>query len=299
MPRVRTNGIEIEYETSGPPDGPVLLMIHGLGAQLVRWPRALCDGLMQAGFRIVVFDNRDVGLSTHMPDDAVPDFAAIDAARREGRPIEIPYTLSDMAADTAGLLDALGIEAAHIFGVSLGGMIAQLLAIEHPSRVLSLAIMMSQTGNPDLPPSDPVAMAILSKPAPDPAVDREAYIAGQVEMNRAIGSPGYCTPEAELRGFAEAAADRAYNPLGSARQLAASRAAPDRRKALQGLAVPTVVIHGADDILVPVEGGEDIARNIQGSWLLKIRGMGHDLPQQLFPLFIANIHANAERCGKD
>jgi pimeloyl-ACP methyl ester carboxylesterase len=224
-----TNGITIEYELSGPADGPVLLMIHGVGAQLIRWPQGLIDRLEQAGFRILRFDNRDIGLSSHMNHMPIPDIAAIVEARAAGKEPELPYTLSDMAADSVGLLDALGIASAHVLGVSLGGMVAQVMAIEHCVRVSSLNIFMSQSGNPDLPPSKSEALAILSKRAPDPREDREAYLRHQVELNRPLGGPGYPAPEDELRRFATLAAERAYNPAGAARQLAASRGAPDRR----------------------------------------------------------------------
>lgn len=292
MPIIEANGIRIAYESAGAADASPLLMIHGLGAQLVRWPQAFCSALVEAGFRIIRFDNRDVGLSSHLPDDVVPDFAAIEAAIRAGRKPNAPYDLSDMAADAFGLLDALGIGSAHVLGVSLGGMIAQVMAIERPERVRSLAIVMSGTGNPDLPP-DPDAVAILARPAADPRTDREGYIAHQIALNRALGSTA---GSEELRAYAETAAARAYNPLGPARQLAASKASPDRREALRCLAVPAVVIHGVEDRLVPVANGEDIAAHITGSWFLKIKGMGHDLPLHAFGGITGIIGANAARC---
>jgi pimeloyl-ACP methyl ester carboxylesterase len=295
MPQARTNGIAIEYELDGPEDAPVLVMIHGLGAQLIRWPQELCDRLIAAGFRLLRLDNRDVGLSTHMDGAPVPDLAEVVRARSEGRKPELPYTLSDMAADTAGLLDALGIASAHVLGVSLGGMVAQSLAIEHPSRVRSLNIMMSHTGNPDLPPANPDAMAILSMRAPDPSQDREAYIAHQILLNRTLGSPDYPAPEAELREFAIRAAERAYDPSGPARQNAAIYGADDRRAALRRLTVPTLVIHGANDPRFPPEYGEEVADTVSGSWLVKVNGMGHDLPRELFGLFVATIAANCAR----
>jgi pimeloyl-ACP methyl ester carboxylesterase len=254
----------------------------------------LCKAFEHAGFRTLRFDNRDIGRSTHI-DAPVPDIAAVVEARRQGREPELPYTLSDMAADTVGLLDALGIARAHVFGVSLGGMVAQVMAIEHRERVRSLSIFMSQSGNPDLAPSKPEAMAILSKRAPDPREDREGYLRHQVELNRTLGSPDYPAPEAGLRAFATLAAERAWNPAGAARQLAAARGATDRRPALRALSIPALVVHGVEDPLIPVEHGADIARAIKGAWLLELNGMGHDLPAELTDLFVSAVGANCVR----
>ena len=298
MAQAQANGISIEYEISGPPDGPVLLMIHGVGAQLIRWSPALCERFEKAGFRTLRFDNRDVGLSTRMNDLGIPDIAAILAARREGREPELPYTLSDMAADTAGLLDALGIASAHVLGVSLGGMVAQVLAIEHTARVLSLNLFMTQSGNPRLPPSTPEALAILSRPAPDPRKDREVFLRHQVALKRALGSPDYPAPEAELRETAARAADRAFNPTGPARQLAASRGAADRRHQLSALSVPALVVHGGADPLFPPECASDLSRTIPRAWLLEVNGMGHDLPSELFELFVGAVSANCARAAE-
>ena len=297
MAQAKANGITIEYEMSGPADAPVLLMIHGVGAQLIRWPQALIDRFHRAGFRTLRFDNRDIGLSTHMDSAPVPDIAAVVAARRQGREPELAYTLSDLAADTTSLLDALNIAGAHVLGVSLGGMVAQVMAIEHRARVLSLNIFMSHSGNPDLPASQPEAMAILSKRAPDPFADREAFLAHQVALNRALGSPGYPASEAELRTFAAQAADRAFYPLGPARQMAATRGAGDRRPLLRQLSVPALIVHGGDDPLFPPECGTDLAQSIKGAWLLAAGGMGHDLPAELFALFVCTVSANCARAN--
>lgn len=295
MARIQANGLEIEYELSGPQDGPVLLMIHGVGAQMIRWPPGLIERFERAGFRTLRFDNRDVGRSSHLNHLGIPDIAAIVAARAAGKEPELPYTLSDMAADTVGLLDALDIASSHVLGVSLGGMVAQVMAIEHRARVRSLNLFMTQSGNPGLPPSDPAALAILSKRAPDPREDREAFLSHQVALNRALGSPAYPAPEAELRAFAALAADRAYNPAGPARQLAAARGAPDRRAQLRELTIPTLVVHGRDDPLFPPECGTDLARSIPGSWLIEPGGMGHDLPAELIDLFAETVRANCAR----
>ena len=295
MPQLLSNGITLEYERSGPSDGEPLLLIHGVGAQLIRWPRSLCDALEVAGFHLIRFDNRDIGLSTHMDAAPIPDLVALSAAKRGGEASDLPYTLSDMAADTAGLLDALGIASAHIVGASLGGMIAQVLAIEHPDRVRSMAIFMSQSGNPDLPGSHPDALAGLAAPAPDPRADEAAYIEHMVALNRALGSPAYPACETHLRDVARLSALRSYYPAGGARQLAAGRASPDRREALAEITIPTLVIHGTDDPLMPMACGQDIAAHIPRSWFLALQGMGHDLPDELTDIFVSAIAANARR----
>jgi len=290
MPVAQANGIEIGYEVSGPEDGTPLLLIHGLGAQLVRWPPRFITLLAERGYRVIAMDNRDVGLSTHFHDAPLPDLAKLAPGSTD-----IPYTLSDMAADAVGLLDALGIDGAHVLGVSLGGMITQTMVIEHPSRVLSATIMMSQNGNPAMPGTSPEAMAVLTTPAPDPFTDREGFLAHQVHLNQALGSPDYPTPVEELRELCALAADRAYDPLGAARQLAAATAIADLRPGLGKADVPTLVIHGADDPLLSHVHGQDIADAIPGAWYLKVNGMGHDLPPQLFDLFERAVAANCAR----
>lgn len=296
--KLRVNDLSIEYELDGPVDAPVLLMIHGVGAQLTRWPPNLCEQLIAAGFRILRYDPRDIGLSTHLDDAPVPNLADVLKAKAAGLEPDLPYTLSDLASDAAAMLDALGIQSAHVLGVSLGGMVAQTLAIEHPSRVESLAIIMSQSGNPDLPPSTPEALEALSRPAPNPRGDLAAYLDHQVDLNRILGSPAYPGSDDELRNYAALAAERAWNPSGAARQLAAGRGSADRRSQLRKLSVPTVIVHGVNDLLIPCEAGEDLAANIDQSWLAKIRGMGHDLPEELLGLFVALIRANADRTPK-
>lgn len=298
MAQLQANGITLEYERSGPEHGEPLLLIQGVGMQLIRWPDVLCAQFAAAGFHVIRFDNRDAGLSTHLHDAAVPNLAAVQAVHQRGEHPALPYTLNDMADDTAALLDGLDIERAHVLGMSLGGMIAQALAIRHRARVASLNIFMSQSGNPDLPPSDAEKIRVLAKAAPDPMRDMEGYLRHSVDLNQTLGSPLYPIPEADLREFARQAALRAYNPAGALRQLAAGRGSADRRAQLRELDIPTLVVHGRADGLIPPEGGEDIARAIPGAWLLLVDGMGHDLPPQLFELFASNVIANCRRAAR-
>jgi pimeloyl-ACP methyl ester carboxylesterase len=293
VPQAQSNGIRLEYEVQGPADHEPLLMIHGLGAQLVQWPQGLCDALVDAGFRVIRYDARDTGLSTHFDDAPVPDPAVVFAARRRGEEPSLPYTVSDMAADAAGLLDALGIERAHVLGVSMGGQVAQAVASEHPGRVRSLTVMMTSTGNPDAPSASPRAMAPLAALAAPR--DEEAVVQNAVAMALAIGSPAYPVDEAAIRERARAIARRAYNPAGAARHTAAARGAPDRRPALQGLAIPALVIHGGCDPLVPPACGLEVAQNIRDALLMTIDGMGHDFPAPLFDTFASAIASNARR----
>ena len=270
MPLAKANGIEICYETHGPAAGRPLLMIMGFGGQLVRWPPALLDAFVDRGYRVVVHDNRDVGLSTHLDHHGRPDFKAI--ARGQTPP---PYTIDDMAADSAGLLTALDIERAHVFGVSMGGMIAQSLATRHGERVRTLTSVMSATGNPDIPPASPEVAAVITGPPPK---SRQEAIDGAVRNDRTIGSQVFDFDEALCRKRAALAYDRAFNPRGVGRQLAAIVARGDRRAELAGVTAPTMVVHGSDDPLIHPDGGRDTAAAIEGAQLRIIEGMGHDLP---------------------
>lgn len=286
MPRARANGIEIEYETFGDPADPALLLVMGLGAQMILWPEEFCSDLAARGLHVVRYDNRDVGRSTWLDQAGMPDVAGALAAAMQGRPIASPYRLRDMAADAVGLLDALEVDAAHVVGASMGGMIAQTLAIEHPARVRTLTSIMSTTGHPGLPPARPEAMAVLVTPAP---TERAAAIEHGVRVWRTIGSPGFPFDEAEVRERAALAFDRGVNPPGIARQLVAILASGSRREALRGVQVPSLVIHGAADPLVPVEAGRDTAQAVPGAELLEFEGMGHDLPRPLWPRFVEAI----------
>jgi pimeloyl-ACP methyl ester carboxylesterase len=297
MPFVKANGIDIAYEEFGEARAPAILLIMGLGTQLIAWPEPFCKGLADRGFRVIRYDNRDVGLSTKIEGGPPPDIGAAFANLMSGKPIAAPYKLGDMAQDAVGLLDGLGIAKAHIVGVSMGGMISQLVAADFPQRTSSLVSIMSTSGDPSLPPGKPEAMAVLMGPRPDPK-DREAVIKHLMNTLRVIGGPGYPLEETELRNRAEASIDRSYYPAGLARQLVGILASGSRAEALKRIRVPTLVIHGSDDPLVPVEGGRHTAAQIPGARLEIIPRMGHDLPTPLLPRLvdlIATHCAEADR----
>jgi pimeloyl-ACP methyl ester carboxylesterase len=277
MPNVTANGIQIEYDTFGDSSSAPLLLIIGLGAQMIDWDEDLCEQLAGKGLYVIRFDNRDVGLSTKFEEAGIPDIMAAFGASMQGEAIEAPYTLDDMADDAVGLLDALGIEKAHFCGMSMGGMIAQTSAIRHPSRVSSLISIYSTTGNPELPQPKPEAMEVLITPAPE---EREAYIEHLVKGFRTIAGPGFPLDEEWIRKLAGRRYDRAFYPQGMVRQLVGVLAHGNRKPALASLQIPTLVIHGSDDPLVPVECGKDTAEAIPGAELIIIEGMGHDLPHE-------------------
>ncbi|OWJ66180.1 alpha/beta fold hydrolase [Inquilinus limosus] len=279
MPQLRANGLTLEYDSVG--EGPAILLISGLGVPMTRWAEPFREILAAQGFRVIRFDNRDVGLSTHLHGAPVPDFAALAAAVARGERPAVPYTLDDMAADTIGLLDALGIERAHLAGRSMGGMIVQLVAAGHPRRVLSLAAIMSSTGNPALPRAAPQVMAAMARPAPDPAVDEAGFLAHSVAFARLIAGPGFPFDETTHRAQALAEARRSRDPAGFARQIAAIAVTGDLRPRLAAITAPTLVVHGADDPLVPAAAGRDIAAGIADAELMIVEGMGHDLPPAL------------------
>jgi pimeloyl-ACP methyl ester carboxylesterase len=288
------DGVDICFETHGSPSDPALLLVIGLTSQLVEWDPSFLEALVHRGFFVVVFDNRDVGLSQHF--DGVPArLQDVERARREHRdPLGIPpYSLSDMASDGVAVLDALGIDSAHIAGISMGGMIVQTMAIEHPTRVSSLATIMSHTGEPEYGRSTPEANEALMAPPPR---DRASFIEDGL-VNWRIWSTGYHWDETAVRSRLERAFDRCFYPEGSPRQLAAVRSAPSRTEALRALDVPTVVIHGMQDTLITPSGGERTADLVPGARLLLLDGMGHDLPRPLWPAIIDAIMANAERAG--
>ncbi|MDX3239162.1 alpha/beta hydrolase [Streptomyces sp. ME03-5709C] len=290
MPRAKSNGIELEYDTFGAPGDPALLLIMGLGAQMTLWQPDFCTALADRGFHVVRYDNRDAGLSTGLDGHPVPDIHAVLSGDSSG----VPYLLADMADDAVGLLDALDLPAAHVVGASMGGMIAQQLVIDHPERALSLCSIMSTTGDRSVGRASAQAIAALpgSKGVP---LTREAVIDEGVRRAAVIGSPAYPPAPGELRERLTAAYDRAYRPEGYVRQYAAILASPDRTAGLRSVTVPTVVVHGEQDPLVDPSGGRATAAAVAGSELLLIPGMGHDLPEQLWPTVVDAIARNAAR----
>ncbi|HXE51049.1 MAG TPA: alpha/beta hydrolase [Ramlibacter sp.] len=278
--QVKANGISIEVEDTGA-DGsqagrPVVLLIMGLGMQLVAWPPAFVQGLVDQGFRVVRFDNRDIGLSQHFDHLGVPNLLWESFKFRVGFAVNAPYSVLDMAADTLGVLDALGIGRAHVVGVSMGAMIAQRVALTAPGRVLSLTSIMGSSGARYLPgPKPKVLRVLLSRPD---GTDEQAIVDHYVKLFRAIGSPAFPLDEAALRERVLAATRRSYHPAGSVRQMTAIAADARRADELPRITIPTLVLHGTDDPLVPFACGEDTARRIRGSRFLGIEGMGHDLP---------------------
>jgi pimeloyl-ACP methyl ester carboxylesterase len=294
LPNVRANGIDIEYEGFGLLTDPAILLIMGVTAPMLNWPDALCRGLADRGFRVIRFDNRDIGRSTHLEALGRPDLGALIAEVTAGRPVAAPYVLDDMAADAVALLDALGIERAHIVGASMGGMIAQLVAINHPDRTRSLVSIMSTTGRPEVSQPTPEAFqAILSQPA---SLAREHRIERGIRVWRVIGSPGFAASDEELTELVGRTVDYApYDPAGMARQMAAVLAARPRNERLRAVTAPTLVIHGAADPLIPVTGGRDTAESIPGAELFVIEGAGHDIFAQLVPIYVEAIGDFAAR----
>ena len=275
MPQTEANNIRIAYETFGNPSDPPILLIMGLAGQLIAWDEAFCRQLSDSGLYVVTFDNRDVGLSTHFAEKGIPDVMDIVGKMMAGKDVRAPYSIEDMADDAVGLLDALRIEKAHICGMSMGGMIAQTVAIRNPERVLSLVSIYSTTGNPELPPPQPEVIQLLLTPPPD---EREAFIEHELTVYRAIAGHGFPYDREWVRNLIEASYARANYPEGVIRQLTAIMTQKNRKTALGSVAVPTLVIHGTDDPLVPLECGKDTAEAVPGAELMIIEGMGHDLP---------------------
>ena len=280
--------LELCWQEVGDPNDPPMLMIMGLGAQMILWPDELCELIAAEGFRVIRFDNRDAGRSTVLadaPTGTVPRALA-------GEVPEGAYSLSEMAADAAGLLDALGIEAAHVVGSSLGGMIAQTLALDHPERVLSLASIMATTGDRSVGGASEAGIAALTT-APPP--DRDGYIDSLVEARRKISSPGFPFDEERARRIAALGFDRGYHPKGTVRQTIAIIRSGDRTGRLGEIEAPTVVIHGEDDPLIGVSGGRATAASIEGARLVVIPGMGHDLPAGVWEQVATAVVENARR----
>ncbi len=294
MPRASVNGIELEYESFG--TGEPIVLIMGIGAQMTWWRTAFCRLLANQGFQVVRFDNRDIGLSTWLDDALMLPLRILLAKALLGLRVEAPYSLEDMADDTVGLMDHLDLAGAHVVGCSMGGMIAQLVAIRHPRRTLSLTSIMSTTGEKRYL-GRPDALRALVGSAPR---SRAEVADKTVDLFRVIGSPGYELDEAELRTAAEQAFDRSFHPRGFARQLAAILASGHRRQDLESLEVPTLVLHGEDDPLIPVAAGRATARVTPGARLRTFPGMGHDLPSALWPQLVAEIttHARAASANR-
>src|SRR5215208_6677676 len=287
----RVGDVDIAYETFGDPSKPALLLVMGLATQMIAWQDDFCAQLADRGFHVIRFDNRDVGRSSAMRDIRVPTLRQLALRSKKAA----GYTLEDMAGDAVGLLDHLGIERAHVVGASMGGMIAQTIAIEHPDRVLSLCSIMSNTGarwtgQPKL--------ATYRVVLGTPPQDRDRFIDHVVKMYRVIGSPGFDRNEDDLRDVAARSYDRGRNPAGSGRQLAAIIASGDRTERLRTISVPTVVIHGTKDRLVSPSGGAATAKAIPGAKLVNVEGMGHDLPRAAWPQIIGAITENAARAGQ-
>jgi pimeloyl-ACP methyl ester carboxylesterase len=289
MPRAHGNGVELEYETVGDPAGRPLLLVQGLGAQLITVEDGLCQELASRGFLVIRYDNRDAGLSTWFDDARPVNLAAIWG----GDHSSLAYTLEDMADDAAAVLDAAGVPAAHVAGISLGGMIAQLLATRHPARVRSLASIMSTTGDRAVgrPTGEAASVLVSSMPG-----DRDGFIERTVANAKAVGSGTAFPFDAEaVRQGAARSFDRAYHPKGTGRQFAAILAAGDRTGALGQVRVPTLVLHGEEDQVIGVSGGEATAGAIPGARLLRVPGLGHELPPGFWPTLADALVENADR----
>ena len=289
MPRLRANGIDLEYEAIGDPKAPPLLLVMGLGAQLITWDDSFCTQLAGRGFQVIRYDNRDAGLSTKMEAAGIPDVRA--AFMGDPQPA---YTLDDLADDAVGLLDGLGIRAAHVVGASMGGFIAQLIAINHPDRVLSLTSIMSGPGGRDAVAPWPEGAEVLTR-VPDPT--RDDRIEHGVWVSRVLVGRGNPFDEAKERARSTRAVDRSYYPLGFGRQLVAILAAGSRIEKLRGIEVPTLVVHGIDDPLLPVENGRRVAAAVPGARLLEFEGMGHNIPERYWPPILDAIAETARQAS--
>ena len=285
--RVQANGIAIEVEDAGPPERPAVVLVMGLGMQLVAWPDAFVDGLLDAGFRVVRFDNRDIGLSHKFDHLGVPNVMWESLKHRFGMTVRPPYTVADMAADTLGVMDALRIPRAHIVGVSMGGMVAQRVALAAPQLIATLTSVMSSSGARYLPgPGASVLQALLSRPA---GHDEASIVSHYLHLFSVIGSPGFPPDEHELRERIKRGTRRSYHPQGTMRQLMAVAADVRRADELPRIKVPTLVVHGRDDPLVPVACGHDTARRITGAKFRVVPGMGHDLPPGVVELLLRDL----------
>lgn len=297
MARITANGIEIEYEDHGNPADPVILLIMGFGAQLTLWPIELVEALVERGFRVIRYDNRDIGLSHKFDGVKAPGPIKLVLLSKIGLKPKVPYTLADMADDGAGLLDALGIAHAHIVGASMGGMIAQHFAARHPGKTDSLTLVFTATGNPKMPRARPEAIKALTKrPA---SLDEDVLVEHGVYLSGVIGSPGFPRDETKIRERTRATVRRSVYPEGPLRQMAAIISDGDRRPMLRGLDVRTLVLHGEDDPLIPVANGHDVAASIPGARIKTIPGWGHDLPLELVDEVADAVAGNARGTAAD
>ncbi len=291
------NGMTLAYDSFGDPAAPPLVLIMGLGTQMIAWDEAFCGQLAARGFRVIRFDNRDIGQSTHLAAAGLPDIGRLLGQALAGLPIDaasVPYTLADMAQDTVALLDALGIDGAHVVGASMGGAIAQEIALRHPQRVRTLVSIMATSGAPDLPPPRPEALQVLMTPTP---TDRAGYVARHQQVMKVLRAGSDTHEEALDAPRAERAYARGLNPAGYARQLAAILASGSRRERLASVRAPTLVIHGDADPLVPIECGRDVARSVPGARMVTIPHMGHALPQSTWAPIVDAIGAHAVQAG--
>ncbi|MEZ0579043.1 alpha/beta fold hydrolase [Nocardioides sp. MH1] len=284
--------VSIAYETFGSPDHPTVVLVMGIATQMIGWPDGFCRAIADTGFQVVRFDNRDVGLSTHLHDAELPEVDLGGGGDRQA-----PYLLADMADDVAGLLDALGLDRVHLVGLSMGGMIVQEVALRHPGRLLSLTSIMS---TPSANVGEPTPEAIAALLAPSAQTAEEAADRA-VDTYRVIGSPGYPMDEAWIRAMAEESFRRSNDPKGVVRQFAAILASPDRRPGLRELALPTLVLHGEADPLIQPDGGRETAAAVPGARLVTYPGMGHDLPEPLWPAIVGEIteHARAAQTQEE
>ncbi|MBP1905712.1 pimeloyl-ACP methyl ester carboxylesterase [Paenibacillus turicensis] len=290
---LRVNNVELAYDSFGNENNEAVILIAGLGTQMIRWTSTFCYSLAEKGFRVIRFDNRDVGYSTHYNQKI--DFEALAATLMSGQQPEIPYTLDDMARDCIGLLDALSIGQAHVVGRSMGGMIAQIVASQYPKRVLSLTSIMSSSGNPTLPQASADVMGLMTKPAPNPFEDEAGFLTHSLSFAKRISGTGYPFEEEQYKELILEEVKRAYDPGSVGRQIAAIAVSGDRRSRLANVKVPALVIHGTEDPLFVPACGEDTASAIPDAEYMQIEGMGHDLPHQLYDVVIEAIIRTARK----
>ncbi len=298
MPKARANNIDIEYEVFGGSSDPTILLIMGLGMQMIAWPEPFCRDLAARGYQVIRYDNRDTGFSTKFDGQRPPAMLSMFIRSALRLPMRVPYTLKDMADDAVGLLDAIGVDSAHIVGASMGGMIAHNLAAKYPQRAATLTSIMSTSGHRSLPGADPLVTRHILHARPT-SPDREAVIAHIVRTLELIGSPAYPMDEEKRRELAAASFDRSFYPEGFKRHVAAIIEDGDRRGRLQSIRVPTLVIHGREDPLIKVAGGIDTAENVPGARLEIIDGMGHNFPIELWPRIIDLIDGHVSTVRSD